>query len=149
MYRFWNISPQRWWGGTTPQIRQRSASGQGPKMTGFLKFWWHIFAPNSRQSAGIALKTSPIESSQFSISKLCPNFFFNSDKKYFSSWSKMLFEKKSVKIVDHEEKYLLSELKKKLGHSFDVENWELSISEVFRVIPALCRAIDANMCYQR
>ena len=47
-----------------------SVGGQGPKMTGFLKFWRHIFAPNSRQSAGIALKTSPIESSQFSTSKL-------------------------------------------------------------------------------
>ena len=30
------------------------------------------------------------------------------------------------------------ELEKKLVHSFDVENWELSIYEVFRAIPALC-----------
>ena len=41
-----------------------------------------------------------------------------------------------------------SELKKKLGHNFDVENSELSISEVFRAIPALYREIDANMCHQ-
>ena len=69
-----------------------SVGGQGPGIPGFLKFWRHVFTPNSRQSAGIALKTSPIESYQFSASKLCPDFFFNSDKKYFFSGSKIFFD---------------------------------------------------------
>ncbi len=38
-------------------------------------------------------------------------------------------------------KYFLSELRKKLGHNFDVENCKLSIGEVFRAIPALCREV--------
>ena len=37
------------------------------------------------------------------------------------------------------------ELEKKLVHNFDVENWELSIYEVFRAIPALCREVGANI----
>jgi len=89
---------------------QRSVGGQGPNMTIFFEFWWYLFAPNSRQSAGIALKTSPIESYEFSASKLCPDFFFQLqkiyffrdqkyfsifffDQKYFSVKSKILLEK--------------------------------------------------------
>ena len=34
-------------------------------------------------------------------------------------------------------KKILSELRKFLGYSFDAENWDLSIYEVFRAIPAL------------
>ena len=62
---------------TTPtsQISDRSSKFL------ILKFWGHIFAPSSQQSAGIALKTSPIESYQFSTSKLCTNFFSNSSTK--------------------------------------------------------------------
>ena len=94
-----------------------------------------------------------------------PTFFFNSNKKYFSSWSKIFFEKKSVKKYFRENfrksknvvrqknrkfqnfdfrenftkiffdrfffrKYFWSWRKiffviveKKMGHSFDVENW--------------------------
>ena len=37
------------------------------------------------------------------------------------------------------------ELEKKLVHSFDVENWELSIYEVFRAILALRRDVGANI----
>ena len=36
----------------------KSASGTGAKLILFLKFWCHIFAPTSRRSARIALKTS-------------------------------------------------------------------------------------------
>ena len=35
-----------------------------------------------------------------------------------------------------------------LAHSFDAENCRLSIGEVFRAIPALCREVGANMCHQ-
>ena len=37
-------------------------------------------------------------------------------------------------IFDPTKIYFSSELKKKSGHSFDVENWELPIGEVFRTI---------------
>ena len=40
------------------------------------------------------------------------------------------------------------ELEKKSVHSFDVENWELSIGEVFRTILTLCRELGANVCRQ-
>ena len=59
----------------------------------------HIFASTSRQSAGIALKTSPIESYQFSASKLCTNFFPTPTKNYFFSRSKIFFGKKSAKNI--------------------------------------------------
>ena len=36
-------------------------------------------------------------------------------------------------------KYFLLELKKKVGHSFHVEKWDLSIYEVYRVFPAVLR----------
>ena len=45
-------------------------------------------------------------------------------------------------------KYFFEVEKKKLGHSFDAENSYLSIGEVFRAIPALCRELDVNMCCQ-
>ena len=37
-------------------------------------------------------------------------------------------------------------VEKKLGHSFDVENRELSIGEVFRAILALCREVGQFKC---
>ena len=40
------------------------------------------------------------------------------------------------------------ELQKKSVHSFDVENWELSIYEVFRAILALRCDVRANMWHQ-
>ena len=63
------------------RIFQLLIGGKAPKMIGISKFSGHIFAPSSQQSAGIALKTSPIESYQFSTSKLCTNFFSNSNTK--------------------------------------------------------------------
>ena len=123
--------------------------GKAPKMTGFSKFWGHIFAPSSQQSAGIALKTSPIESYQFSTSKLCTNFFSNSNQKIFffgiknifrkknrpkiffgenpqnkkkMSENKISFFQKSYEIFFYPDFFLL-ELEKKLVHSFDVEKW--------------------------
>ena len=44
---------------------------------------------------------------------------------------------------------IFSELKKKLKYSFDVKNWELSIYEVFRAIPTLCRDVGANIWHQK
>ena len=41
------------------------------------------------------------------------------------------------------------ELEKKLVHSFYVENWELSIYEVFRAIPTLFRDVGANIWHQK
>ena len=35
-----------------------------------------------------------------------------------------------------------------MDHHFDVENCKLSIGEVFRAIPALCRELGANTCRQ-
>ena len=52
--------------------------------------------PTSRQSARIALKTSPIESLQFSTSKLYPNFFLNSEKKYLFFGIKKKIDQKYV-----------------------------------------------------
>ena len=49
----------------------------------FWEDWWHVLAPTSLQSARIALKTSLIESYEFSTSKLCTNFFSNSNEKIF------------------------------------------------------------------
>ena len=46
-------------------------------------------------------------------------------------------------------KYFFSELEKKLKYSFDVKNWELSIYEVFRAIPTLCRDVGANIWHQK
>ena len=86
-------------GGTRPQNCERSVGGQEPKMPGFLKFWRHVFASTSRQSAGIALKTSPIESYQFSASKLCTNFFSNSNQKICFFLIKNIFRKKTAKII--------------------------------------------------
>ena len=83
------------------QILKKKCSILGP----FLVL--HLNWPTSRQSAGIALKTLPIESLQFSTSKLCPNFFLNSEKIHFfgikNKWnifvfffkSKISFEKKT------------------------------------------------------
>ena len=76
-------------------ILQACVGGKSTEMAGFLEFWQHIFAPTSRQSAGIALKTSPIESYQFSASKLCTNFFSNSNKKKFFFKIKIIFRKKN------------------------------------------------------
>ena len=42
-------------------------------------------------------------------------------------------------------KFFLGELRKKSNYHFNVEFGELSISEVFRAIPALCREIGANI----
>ena len=64
-----------------PRFARGLLAGSARKWPDFWSFWWHIFAPNSQQSAGIALKTSPIESYQFSTSKLCTNFFSNSNTK--------------------------------------------------------------------
>ena len=45
-------------------------------------------------------------------------------------------------------KYFSSELNFLGGHNFDVENWELSIGDVFRAIPALYCELGAKMCHQ-
>ena len=78
------------------------------------------------------------------------HFFFRQN---FSIWG--IFIKKyfwpiwfSKNIFDPEKKIKKSELKKKSGHSFDVENWELPIGEVFRTILTLFRELGANMCRQ-
>ena len=49
------------------------------------------------------------------------------------------FEKFSKKISDffRSQKNFFSELKKKVGYSFDVKNWDLSIAGVFRAIRAI------------
>ena len=39
-------------------------------------------------------------------------------------------------------KYIFFEVEKKIGYSFDAENWELSIYEVFRAIWALWEALE-------
>ena len=107
-----------------------------------------------------------MERLELSTSKLYPKFFFNSDKKYFLSRSKNVFRKKNRKKIGKilenvnqkinifqyfadffrfffekrflisTKKYFLSELKKNLGYSFDVESSNLSIYEVFRVFLA-------------
>ena len=63
-------------------------------MTGIWKYWWHILAPTSLQSARIAQKTSLIESYQFSTSKLCTKFFSNSNQKIFFFGIKNISQKK-------------------------------------------------------
>ena len=55
-------------------------------------------------------------------------------------------KKKFVRFVFIPKKYFLSELRKKLGHNFDVENCKLSIGKVFRAIPALCREVGQFKC---
>ena len=74
------------------------------------------------------------------------SMFFNQNFRFSGNLHEKYFWPKNI--FDLEKKSFFSELGKKLGHSFDVESWELSISEVFRVIPALCREIDTNMCQQ-
>ena len=160
-------------------------------MIGISKFWGHIIAPSSQQSARIALKTSPIESYQFSASKLCTNLFSNSNQKIFFFGIKNIFRKKNQQKLffgENPEKnwnfdfrttffefqiffgiftetyfwpiffrkiFLIPkknifwlELEKKLVHNFYVENWELSIYEVFRAILALRRDVGANIWHQ-
>ena len=101
-------------------------------MVGFLKCWQYIFAPNSRQRAGIALKTSPIESYQFSASKLCPDFFFNSEEKYIFFGVKNIFQKKigqkyfSVKIQNFtRKKSKFSKFCQNLGIFENFDNFKL------------------------
>ena len=54
-----------------------------------------------------------------------------------------IFQKKNVRqknfdfFFDREKKYFFSELRKKIGYSFDAELSELSIYEVFKAIRAL------------
>ena len=59
--------------------------------------------------------------------------------KLYEFWFEKIYEKKSLSVFFFfiPKKYFLSELRKKLGHNFDVENCKLSIGEVFRAIPTL------------
>ena len=56
----------------------------------------------------------------------CPEFF--GSKK---------FQKKVQIFLNSKKMYFFSELKKKLGYNFDAEIRDISIYEIFRVIPAL------------
>ena len=112
---------------------------------------------NLSRSAAIALKTSEIKRSQFFTSKLYSTFFFQLRKIFFWDRSKNVFlekwffTKKSKKeksslfsrlFFDRSQKIYFSELKKKVEYSFDVKIRDLSISEVFRAIPALLTILE-------
>ena len=45
--------------------------------------------------------------------------------------------KKNLRFFSISKKSFFSELKKKVGYSFDVKNWDLSIADVFRAIRAI------------
>ena len=71
----------------------------------------------------------------FRFSKKIGAFFSNIFFRYFFLWSDFFI--------------LFLELEKKLMYSFDVKNAELSIYEVFRAIPTLCRDVGANIWHQK
>ena len=82
--------------------------------------------------------------------KKMKNIFRNFSKfsKCFFFKGNFWFEKKNenISFIFYSEKIFFSELRKKLGHNFDVENCKLSIGKVFRAIPALCREVGQFKC---
>ena len=113
-----------------------------------------VFRASKRSQSGFS------EGRFFSVKNIFRGFFLNfeifnifSEHVFFFDFREnprkiFLAEKKNDFFLTPKKKHFFSELRKKLGHNFDVENCKLSIGGIFRAIPALYCELGAKMCRQ-